>query len=145
MQFLPVPTCYRVWRLCIPTGWRITGWSNSPCFLYSDTDIASLTLTSTNSKARMDRIHLICLLNSAACFLKAGELAEALKCCNQVTGHLFIWYLLEVPRYCHLVQHLARPYLHFLHYVSTPIHCIRAMKMQLLSCCALNMMNKGLL
>ncbi len=34
----------------------------------------------------MDRIHHICLLNSAACFLKVGELSKALKCCNQVTG-----------------------------------------------------------
>eukprot|EP01084_Bolivina_argentea_P269821 458679_1 len=36
------------------------------------------------SQARMDRIHHICLLNSAACFLKVGELSEALKFCNQV-------------------------------------------------------------
>ncbi len=92
-------------------------------------------MSSTNRKSRMDRILLICLLNSAACFLKAGELAEALTCCNQVTtDRLVIWYSLKVPRFYHLVQHLSRPYLHFLHCVSTPIHCLYAMKMQFLSC-----------
>ncbi len=91
MQFLPVSTCNRVWRLCIPTGWSITGWRNNYVYLiYSDTtDIVSLTLTLTDFKARMDRIHHICNLNSAACFLKVGELTEALKCCNQVTGPLY--------------------------------------------------------